>query len=178
MKIIKQLFEIIFRKRQPQDLDYDLNAAVISLLCSIGVGYLVYSALPQISQPLIYNIGMTGLQALGIYGFLAINKKATRFIQTVTAIFGTTVILQILTVGIGKVEVLAIFSFVITMWNLILAIIIIRSALECSTIKAVFVTLAYHLFMGIMMAMLFPQFPIELQSIIEAANTAASSAGS
>lgn len=177
MKIIRQLFEIILRKRQPQDLDYDLNAAVISLICSIGIGYLVYSSLPQISQPFIYNVGMTCLQALGIYGFLSINKKATRFIQTITAIFGTTVILQILTIGIGKIEILAIFGFAITMWNLILAIFIIRSALECSTVKAVFITLGYHLFMGIMMATLFPKFPVELQSIIEAANNAALSKG-
>lgn len=177
MQIIRQLVEIIIRKRQPQDLDFNSNAAAISLACSIGLGYMLYSKIPQISQPLIYNIAMVLLQALAIYGFLAINKKANRFTQTITAIFGVTVILQIVTVGLGQAGILATFSLLVTLWNLALVISIMRSALECSIIKAVIVTLGYHLFMGIFMAMLFPKFPVELQSILEAANTALQTAG-
>lgn len=173
MQIIRQLFEIIIRKRQPQDLDYNSAAALISLISSIAIGYMVYSVIPQISKPLMYNIAMVLLQTVAIYGFLAINQKATRFIQTITAIFGVTVILQIITVGLGQLGVLASFAFLVTLWNLILVVFIMRTALECSTIKAVFVTLGYHLFMGIVMSLIFPNFPGELQAMLEAAQNSA-----
>jgi hypothetical protein len=58
-----------------------------------------------------------------------------------------------------------------TIWNFLLVVFILRAALECSTLKAGLLTIAYHLFMGIMVAMIFPKFPLELQAMLEALST-------
>lgn len=174
MQIIRQLIEIILRKRQPEDLSYNLNAAIVSILSVVALGYAVYSKMPQITQPLAYNIAMVALQVLGIYGLLAMNQKSMRFVQTATAIFGTSVILQILTIGSGLIPALAPLGLAMTVWNFALIVFIVRSALECKTFKAIALTIGYHLLMGILMVMIFPKFPLELQSILEAASTAVS----
>lgn len=178
MQIIRQLIEIILRKRQPEDLNHNLNAAIISTISVVALGYAVYSKMPQISQPLAYNITMVALQGLSIYGLLAINQKSIRFVQTVTAIFGTSVILQVLTIGSGLVPVLAPMGLAMTLWNFILIVFILRAALECTTFKAASLTIAYHLLMGVLMVIIFPKFPLELQAILEAASNAVSQAKS
>jgi hypothetical protein len=68
MQIIRQLLEIIIRKRQPQDLSHNLNAAIISGIGITAMGTMVYSQMPTSSQPLIYNIAMAWFQAIAIYG--------------------------------------------------------------------------------------------------------------
>lgn len=173
MQIIRQLIEIILRKRQPQDLAYDLNAAVIGAVGITGLGYLVYSKMPGISQPLFYNAAMVVFQAIGIYALLAMNNKANRFVQTITAIFGVSLILQVLTIASGQIPILAMFGLILTVWNFILIVFILRSALECSTLKATLLTFAYHFFMGILMVMVFPKFPLELQAVLETMSSAA-----
>lgn len=173
MQIIRQLLEIILRKRQPQDLSHSLNAAIICCIGIAAMGTAVYSQIPTITQPFIYNVAMVIFQAVGIYALLGISNKTSRYIQTITAIFGVSLILQILTIAVGQISFLAPLSLFFTIWNFVLVVFILRAALESSTGKAVLLTMAYHLFMGVMMAIIFPKFPLELQAILESLNTTA-----
>lgn len=172
MQILRQLIEIILRKRQPQDLAYDLNAAVISAVGIIVLGFFVYSEIPQISKPFTYNAAITLLQGLGIYGLLAINNKANRFVQSITAFFGVSLILQIVTIAIAQIPILAVLSLVLTIWNLIIIVLILRSSFECSTLKSICLFIAYNIFVGMMMIIIFPEFLVEFQAALESMSAA------
>lgn len=169
MLIVQQLFEIIVRKRQPQDIAYSINAAVITIGLTIALGTAVYSRVPQFSMPLAYNLTLSIVQALSVYGLLAIANKSNRYIQTITALFGVSVILQILTIGVGMTGILSGFGLLFTIWNMVLIIFIIRAALECSTLQAIIQTIAYHFIMLFVLILLFPSFPQEAQEFVQAA---------
>ncbi len=173
MHIIQQLLEIILRKRQPQDIAYNLNAAIATVVLTVLLGTLVYSRFPQFSMPLAYNLTLAGVQALAVYGLLAMAKKANRFVQTITALFGVSVILQILTIGAGMTTILSPLGLVFTVWNMVLIIFIIRAALECSTLQAIVQVIAYHFLMIFMLLLLFPKFQDEVKALSELAQTQA-----
>jgi hypothetical protein len=177
MKIIRQLLEIVLRKRQPQDLDYDLNAAVTSVICSIGIVYLIYSSIPYFSKPLAYSSGLVLLKAICIYAFLAINGKSKRFVQTISAIFGATVILYALALVMSQISILGMLALLLLLWNFILGVLIIKAALECSAFKAALIMIACQLIVSAVMPILFPTFHMEIQLMLDEINAAVGSAG-
>lgn len=179
MQIIRQLIEIILRKREPQDIVFDIPATIISAMVMTLLGVMVYSQIPQISKPFLYNIAMVAFKCLGIYGLLAINQKANRFVQTILAIFGVSVILQILILTVSLVPFLAPLGLIFMGWNFVIIVLILRAALECSIFKALILTIGYHIFMVVLMSVVFPSFSLEMQAFLESlsAEAQASRAG-
>lgn len=176
MQIIRQLLEIILRKRQPQDLDYDLNAAVISVICSIGIVYLIYSSLPHFTKPLAYSSGLVLLKVICIYAFLALSGKSKRFVQTISAIFGVTVILYGLALVVSQISVLGLLALPLLLWNLILGVMILKTALDCSAFKAVLIVIACQIIISMVMPIIFPTFHTEAQLVLEEINQAVGAA--
>ena len=169
MHIIQQLFEIIVRKRQPQDLTYSLNAAIVIVSLTVALGTAVFATIPQLSIPFAYSITLSLTQALMIYAILAIANKSNRYIQTITALFGVSLIIALLDLIVIKAGFLSALSLPLKIWNLILIVLIFRAALDCSTPQAIVKTIAYHFLAGVTLFFLFPNFSNEvIQGLQEA----------
>lgn len=171
MNIALQLFEILIRRRQPQDLGYDVNAAALSFIAIIAMGYFITSMQVVYTQPLSYSIAQSLTQALVIYLVLRIANKENRFVQTITAIFGVSVILQMASLIILQVPGLAAATLFLTLWNFYLALLILKSALECSLAQSVFITIGYQVVVIFVLTLLFPELTKEFMSIVEEAKT-------
>ena len=168
MHIIQQLFEIIVRKRQPQDLAYSLNAAIVTVSLTVALGTAAFASVPNFSMPFAYNITLSLAQALMIYAILALSNKSNRYVQTITALFGVSLILQLLKIVAVMVGFLSGLSLVFTIWNLVLIVLIFRAALDCSTPQAIVKTIAYHFLAAMTLYLLFPNFSNELLEVLNA----------
>jgi len=162
MQIIRQLAEIAVRKRDPQDLDYSLEAAIILTMSVVFLRYVSFNSMGELSNPLGYSlvsvIGESGL----IYALLRSQSKDNRFVQTLTGLFGITVIATAVSVLMAITVVLQLALPMLVIWSIYLAVLILRTALECSTVTALFLTIAYNAFGYLLVILLFPSFQTEM----------------
>jgi len=158
MQIIRQLAEIAVRKRDPQDLDYSLEAAIILTMSVVFLRYVSFNSMGELSNPLGYSlvsvIGESGL----IYALLRSQSKDNRFVQTLTGLFGITVIATAVSVLMAITVVLQLALPMLVIWSIYLAVLILRTALECS----MFLTIAYNAFGYLLVILLFPSFQTEM----------------
>jgi len=171
MKILIQLFEIILLKRRPADIAYDPTAAFISFMSAVATGYFQIVVAQTFDQPLPFVLAQGVAQALIFYALLAINKHQLRYVQTVTALFGVSAILQLLGLIILKVPVLGVFGLLLTGWNFYLMIIILRDAIDCTIGQSILITIAYHFVIGLLLLVLFPDMFAQMQAMITAQKT-------
>lgn len=167
MTIVLQLFEILIRKRQPHDLDYDINAAALSFVCIVGLGYVITSMQAVYTKPLAYSITQTLTQGTLIYLLLKVANKETRFVQTITAIFGVSVLLQMTSLIFLQIPILAATSLLLTLWNFYLSVLILKAALECSVLQSVLLTIAYQFIVLFVLTLLYPELIKEFISLAE-----------
>lgn len=173
MNILSQLLQIITLKRRPQDIDFDEFSAIFYVVAAIGLGYVLLSLTPGYSKPLQYSLVQNLTQAATLYGILAINQKQSRFIQTCTTLFGISVIMQILVLGVQFIPGLALLSLFLQVWVFYLTILIMREALDSNTLIAVFVTIALGFVSLMAVVLIFPDFIEEFIVIFEAAQNQA-----
>lgn len=173
MNIISQLIEIILLKRQPQDIDYDVNYAVMFLVAAIGLTYIGNSLSGVYSKPLAYSLVQNFSQAVFLYFALSLAKKQNRFVQTCTAFFGTGTILLVLMLVAFLVPALSIFGVLLHVWMIYLSIKIIRAAFGFNLISAIFLMISIAIFSFVTVTTVYPDFLKETQSIItqQAAST-------
>ena len=169
MTIIKQLFEILIRQRQPQDIDYDINAAVLSFFAVLALGYFLTSMQPVYSQPLLYSAAQTIIQTALVFLLLKIAGNDNRFVQTLTALFGVSAMLLMLILILVQVPALVAMPFFINLWSLYISILIFKAALDCRTGLAILVAIAYQIITSLLVLLLFPELLQELLSIFEQA---------
>jgi len=167
MSLVLELFQIITLKRKPQDLSYDQVAAILSFVSLITMGFFINGMMSAYSQPLGYAIVHSSTQAVVVYGLLRWNNKSLRFVQTITALFGTTVILQMLSLIALQSSLFAATSLLLSMWNIYLVIIILRTALDCTTLVSIAYTIiGYHLVSMLVLILIYPNFPAEITAFL------------
>jgi len=169
MKILFELLEIIILRRRPRDISYNVSAAAIAFMITIAATYISAVAINVFTQPFLFVITQGLLQTIIFYLLLVITKKKNRFIQTITALFGISAILQLLGFVILVLPALGILGLAITSWNFYLMIVILREAIDCKTLQSVIITILYHFLMGLILLMLFPDVYERMQAIVEAA---------
>lgn len=173
MKILIQLFEIIILKRRPQDISYDSSAAVIALMATITTSYFSVAMANIFSQPLGYVLVQAIAQGVIFYLLLSITRKQGRFTQTITALFGVSAILQFVTLLFTQVPGLSGLTLLLVAWNFYLMILILKEAIECSTLQSIIITILYHFIIGVILLMVFPEFYQKMQEMMLEAQTAA-----
>ncbi len=166
MQAITQLFEIISLRRKVGDLDYDPSVALISGAVLIAMGAYINSLTGEITQPFALSATQYLAQAALLYALLSAKAKANRFTQTISAIFGTTVILQLASLSAAWIG-LGIISVGLTIWNFYISIVILRDSLETETLFAFLWTLALNAVSVLIIVTLFPDFADMLQATIE-----------
>ena len=170
MNIVLQLFQIITLRRRPSDIGYDLTAAVMAFLAAVFSGYFQIVANQSFTTPPLPFVVTQALAQAGIFWLLLrIRNKQSRFVQTITALFGVAAILQFIGLLIIQVPALIIFGIMITAWNFYLMIIILSEAIDCSVIQSVLITIAYHFVIGVLLLMIFPDLFEQMQAAIKAA---------
>lgn len=165
MSLVFELFQIITLRRAPQDLSYDPVAAALSFAGLLAISFFINSMMSQYSHPLGYAMVQGCTQAVAIYGLLRWRNKSVRFVQTVTALFGTTVILQMLALIALQSSLFASATILLSIWNFYLMIIILRASLECSSLQSVVYTIAYHFIVVLVLILIYPNFPAEITAL-------------
>ena len=170
MTILIQLFEIILLKRKPQDITYDEYQCLVYAIASLTIGYIFTSLDSDWSQPFFYS-SVHVLAQSGIYFLiLATNNKHNRFIQSYTAILGTSVILGIVILLIQYVPILNSFILFFMIWQFYITILITRVTLDCSTFKSILVTIAVSIFSIVFLLTISPNFKGEVKKKLTEAN--------
>jgi hypothetical protein len=164
MSIVTQLLQIILRKRQPQDLEYSVTAAVVVVFGQFVMQAAIMSGAQQYSQPIAYGLVYTIANMVGVLLLLSIYKKQARFVQCISALLGVSLILQIMSIFAFSSGILAFTGVMIWFWNMYLLVLILRASLDCSLMTWILLTIAYHFFVGFAMIMVFPDLQTEIVS--------------
>ncbi len=174
MQIIKQLYQISLRQREPEDLDYSLEAAIVLIMAIVFLRYVSFSSAPMspLSAPFAYSLTSILGEVLVIYALLRSQGKANRIVQTITALFGVTVLITTVSVLLTLTVILQIVVPFLLIWTVYLMVLILRSALECSTIKALLLTIVYNVAGSLITVLLFPKFQTEMHEILNGMRTA------
>jgi hypothetical protein len=162
MQIIKQLVQISLRKREPQDLEFNLQAAILLAMSVVFLRYISFISLSSLSNPLGYSLVSVIGESLVIYALLRSQQKAGRFVQTITALFGVTVIATMASVIMTLTVVLQLALPVLMIWSFYLMVLILRAALDCSTIASLMLTIGYNAIGYMLVIFLFPEFKSEM----------------
>lgn len=168
MNILTQLLQIITLKRRPQDIDYDEFSALLYVAIVIGLGYFINTLSAIYSKPFQYSLVQNIAFVITLYGVLAINKKQSRFIQTCTALFGVSAIVQFVSLSSVYIPVLKYFSYFLTGWLIYLTILVLRESLETNTIAALLVLISINILSIVPLVTLYPSFMQDIVTFYEA----------
>ncbi|NOY17449.1 MAG: hypothetical protein GXP23_11095 [Gammaproteobacteria bacterium] len=159
--------DLIRLRRGPQDLPASQYLLIITGFLLIVTAVLADHMNNDLGSRLIFALTQVGILTATVWGILAINKKPERVVQTLTAFYGTSVLIQLVvwpfrkwllsmseeaqkqaTVPLFAIVLLAIWSFVVMVY-------IYRNALDCSRGKAVLLSILTQIIVGIIMLTLF-----------------------
>ena len=157
MQPFYQLLQIAFFRSKPQDLPFNPYYAGFAIVVLIATSYYPLAFANKFSQPFALTLCKISLLAAFIFLILKLNKKDSRFIQSITVIFGIQALLQSIALFIPVQEGASIFTLFIGLWSLAIAIYVLKEALECSISSALFLTLGYQMMIGSLLMFLFPE---------------------
>ncbi|MFT6409058.1 MAG: hypothetical protein ACJAQ6_002481 [Arenicella sp.] len=182
MQIIKQLVQISLRKREPQDLDFSLQAAILLAMGIVFLRYISFLSMSSLSNPFGYSLVSIIGESLAIFALLRSQNKTGRFVQTITALFGITVLATMVSVIMSVTVILQLALPFLLLWSIYLMVLILRAALDCSLVASLMFTIGYNAIGYLLVMLLFPKFQTEMlvewetiKAAIEAAQLAAQS---
>lgn len=167
MNYLKTIAEIAFFKGKPHDIAYNITYLVISFSVVLFIGITAVDKADKISNPSAYIF--VQLAAVGgfLYLILLANKKASRFVQSATALYGIIALSQ-------TIAFILIFLFkangaaiLIYLWSAAVQIYIIRETLECKTLKAFALYAAIQFSTNMLLLTLFPELIEILQNAMQ-----------
>lgn len=166
MNELKLLVDLCLFQAKPQDFPYS-QAWMLATGAALAMGiYVSYPAQEQ-ATPIIALISIVHVLAYGfaIWGALRIRSMPERFVQTITAILGTSAILQfitwpfvnwlITTQDTPGAQLPLLVIFVLGIWTFAVAVNINRYAMEVTIGQSILITLGIQIFTAIIVFMLF-----------------------
>lgn len=168
MNILNQLIEIIFWKRHPKDIDYNVKAASIAYFMTTILMYSLFDIIPEYTRPIAYSLSFTSTALIPLYLLLKLKKKESRFIQTVTALCGTSLILIYISVALSLVPLISILSLIPILYLPFIMATVIKSSLDCSFIASIAALFAFYFIANTSLQLFFPQFTSETLALLEA----------
>ncbi|MFT6031549.1 MAG: hypothetical protein ACI854_000073 [Arenicella sp.] len=162
MQIIKQLVQISLRKREPQDLEYSLQAAILLAMSIVFLRYISFLSMTSLSNPFGYSLVSIIGESLAIFALLRSQNKTGRFVQTITALFGITVIATMVSVIMSITVILQLALPFLLVWSIYIMVLILRSALDSTMIGSVMLTIGYNAIGYLVVILLFPSFQAEM----------------
>ena len=160
-------FDLIRLRRGPQDLPASQKLLFITGFLVIVTAILGDQMNSDFSGRLIFALSQVAILTATVWGILALNQKPERVVQTLTAFYGTSVLIQLVvwpfrswllsmpeeaqqqaTIPLFAIVVLAIWSFVVMVH-------IYRNALDSSRGKAILMSIITQMIIGLSMLTLF-----------------------
>jgi len=167
MNIIRQIFEIILKKRAPEDVDYNVNAAIISCALIAFGYYCLYSALKEFSQPLLYAIVLTSSHVVAYALLLKLQRKDNRLVQTLTTLMATSFILNCMAFAFLLIPIVGILAIFFWGYSIVLSVRIIKSSFSCPTFLAVVIFISVSIFSSTMLSVVAPKVTVEYQQVLD-----------
>ena len=167
MNFLTLLLKICVRKAQADELPYNQNAAIVLSGIYIVFTWASFASAPTFSKPAIYAICTVGLQLGGIYLLLKFFNKSNRFVQTISALLGTSLIINVtFSIVLSTLPVDILLGFLLV-WRVYIPAVIIRSAIEIPAIIGFFALCAIFIFSFLLTAVALPDFGSELAEIYQ-----------
>jgi hypothetical protein len=175
--LLRLFLQIALLKRGPQDLPASPTLLAVTATTYFAVNYIVYSLLPDITQPwrqhLISEVVYT-LVSLGL--ILRLAGKPERYLQTATAIFGYLIVLTPLTLCAGwlldrykaapNVQFpVALFGLLLFVWMVAVGQQVFKAALEVSTLASVVLIILWIFTGQLLILSLFPVSPATPETV-------------
>ncbi|MEO0367705.1 MAG: hypothetical protein AAF197_02850 [Pseudomonadota bacterium] len=167
MQSIVQIFEIITRQRAPGDLEYNPAIAVIAGAVLISLGTYINSGLAQLSTPMLISAVQVLGQAMLTFVLLNVQGKGNRFVQTISAIFGVTVIVQVMALLTTPLPGGPAIAMLLNFWGFFISVIILKDALESGMLVAILWTITISIGVFLMLFVMFPDFEAFFKEIME-----------
>ncbi len=169
MNIALQLLEIIGLKRKPSEIAYDQTAAFLVFAVSIATAYFQLRSNKEFpSSAMSFALAQAIVQGTVFWFLLKIRNRENRFVQTMTALFGTTAILQFVALILMQVPAMAILGIFLTGWSIYIMVLILSEAIDVNILQSLLITIAYHFLIGLVLIMLFPEFLEQVRVAVEA----------
>ncbi len=133
----------------------------------------------DLASKLIFALTQVVILSIAVWSILSLNGKPERAMQTLTAFYGTSILIQLavwpfrswllsMTEEMQKTATLPLFAVVIlAVWSFVVMVYIYRNALECSRGKAILMGILTQLIVGMTILTLFAG---SLQMEMEMAN--------
>jgi len=171
MEIIKQLYQIVLRKREPEDLSHDLNTAILVIMTTVFIKYAYFSLINTLGDSFTYPLGYSLTSVAGqsgvIYLMLRAVGKDSRFVQTITALFGISILGGLAMAVMAYSIVLLIAVPLLLFWIVYIQLLILRSSFECSTVIALLITIIFLLVETWVVVLIFPNYDAEVLQSLE-----------
>ena len=137
------LLKICFFRAKPQDIPSHRQWMVVSTVLIVGATIVASMDKQSSHQIVLFALAQVALYALMIWIILRLKGFHSRWPQTITALFGTSFLLQLVAIPFsGDLNVLdsgqirvtndLMIIFVISIWNLFIVAYILKQALENS----------------------------------------------
>ena len=165
--ILLVFFDLLRLRRGPQDLPASQNLLIISGFLLIVTAILGDHMNTDFTSRLIFAVTQVVILTATVWIILSINKKAERAIQTLTAFYGTSVLMQLvvwpfrtwlLSTGedIQQQASLPLFAVIaLAIWSFVVMVHIYRNALDSSRGKAILISIVTQMVVGMSMLTLF-----------------------
>ncbi len=159
--------DLIRLRRGPQDLPTSQSLLFITVFLLIVTAMLADHMNKDFTDKLIFALTQVAILSATVWGILAINKKSERIVQTLTAFYGTSVLIQLVVWPFRswllsmpdeaqKQGTIPLFAVVlIAIWSFVVMVYIYRNALNTSRGKAILMSVITQLIVGMVMLTLF-----------------------
>jgi hypothetical protein len=159
--------DLIRLRRGPQDLPSSQNLLIITGFLLIVTAILGDHMNDDFAGRLIFALTQVAILTITVWIILALNRKSERAVQTLTAFYGTSVLIQLVVwpfrswlLSMGEeaqqqatLPLLAVIALAV--WSFVVMVHIYRNALDASRGKAILISILTQVIIGMSMLTLF-----------------------
>ena len=171
MNIINQLFDVLLKRRAPEDVSYSVNAMLLVCALTVLGQYYQLSLIDGLSQPVLYAIILTTSQIMAYALLLKLHRKENRLVQTLTVLMGVSFIILVIMTVLSLIPFFSIFSLALWGYGIILSIHILKSSFNCPTYLAIVIFVSVSVFSILTLLIVAPSFAQEWQVLMESASS-------
>jgi hypothetical protein len=151
--VLTNLLKMVVLSRAPQDLPYRPQLAWMMALIYVVTGFFILQATARVDHALLDMLVMLMTQAGFTYVLLIIINKQPRFVQTITALLGVSVIFNLLSWPVFSVlsdnslseqhqHTMALVFLMFMSWEVLVKAHIYRHALDMPMVSALLVSIS------------------------------------
>jgi len=156
MNIINQLFDVLLKKRAPEDVSYSVNAMIVACLLTVLGQYYQLSLIKELSQPVLYAVILTVSQIMAYALLLKLHGKENRLVQTITVVMGISFIILVIMTVLSYIPILSILGIALWGYGIVVTVNVLKSSFNCPTYLAVVIFVSVSVFSILMLFVVAP----------------------